>query len=642
MQQRGAGADGVVRRKPAPRQMFHFTITPTARMDAMVWRVLVCTQILGTDAATAAEYAARFTWTGKHNTEGITQADVGRAISISIEAGLYRSLRSSAGAETGAASTPEGTARTAEFNALPAADKDAVNREADRRFWLRTGAKPGTKLGRSAADRDNARLWLDIRDEVLRQRQALAGLPSDVQKALGGLASFEPGDYAQLTRVANRLTAEEWADYLSRVTARGSSLDQLEASVDAYAQRRHESEAHVAAFRTQQVKLAGTEELYVRYQDYLAKKRLARPTTVRLWRGGGTLFISPPESRVEEAERAGKDLTASLIAAGFKGGIPDFEASMAAFVTAFEQQAVAIGVTVLDRYESFLYRQSQYYLDNAVISRLYDSLAPLRADYAKFAEHNKLAVVTADEYERQQELSRLPSYGEVHPDPALQRRSEAAHAAAEADKQRSISDVRALVPQHPIFSESHLPLNRRIPKEALAQADKAGVKQILAQHIADRTSDVRDARAQLLKDPESVYKMDQLLAEARLQLDVTPGSIFDTLINEKIDQIHRDETVIAVIVGVLALAFTIMTLGTGAVAVVGAVGPWVSGASASTRNTSGTASPRPRPAAACRPKSPARPGSWSPSWERSGTWPRRAARSVHSPSRPGPSRRAVR
>ncbi len=54
MQQRSAGADGAVRRKPAPRQMFHFTITPTAPMDVTAWRVLVCTRILGADAATAA------------------------------------------------------------------------------------------------------------------------------------------------------------------------------------------------------------------------------------------------------------------------------------------------------------------------------------------------------------------------------------------------------------------------------------------------------------------------------------------------------------------------------------------------------------------------------------------------------------
>ncbi len=105
---------------------------------------------------------------------------------------MYRSLRSGVGAQTGAASTPEGAARAAEFSALPTTDKDAVNREADRRFWLRTGRRPGTKLGRSAADRDNAGLWLDVRDEVLQQRQALAGLPPDVQKALAAWRASSP------------------------------------------------------------------------------------------------------------------------------------------------------------------------------------------------------------------------------------------------------------------------------------------------------------------------------------------------------------------------------------------------------------------------------------------------------------------
>ena len=108
---------------PAPAKV-HFTVTPAAPMDIMAWRVFVCTQILDVDAATAARYASDeglINWTGRQT---VTQADVGKSIPVSVDADLYRRLRSGAGAVAGAASAPEGAARTAEFNTLPAAEKE--------------------------------------------------------------------------------------------------------------------------------------------------------------------------------------------------------------------------------------------------------------------------------------------------------------------------------------------------------------------------------------------------------------------------------------------------------------------------------------------------------------------------------------
>ena len=100
--------------------------------------------------------------------------------------------------------------------------------------------------------------------------------------------------------------------------------------------------------------------------------------------------------------------------------------------------------------------------------------------------------------------------------------------------------------EHPLFSEAHLPPDRRIDKPALAKADKAGIKAILAKHIAGRTADVRNTRDNLRADPELIYKMDELLAQAMTKLEVAPGSIFAELIKERIAAIKREEMLIAV------------------------------------------------------------------------------------------------
>jgi hypothetical protein len=575
-QRKGLALGGFAQRQPAraKKPTFQFTVVPPSTMNAKGFRVFVSMQIFGVDATTAADFAVRYTWTGLQATKGVAQGDIGKSITMYVDAELYRSIRGGrdGGATIGveAAGGTDAATRAAEFDTLPTDVKDALNREVDRRFWDRTRHKPGVKLGPSAADRQMAELWLDMRDEVLLQRKALQDLPPDVQKALGGLASFKPMDYPQLTRIAGKLAPGEWSDYLSRVTVEVTSLDQLEASVDAYIQRRRQTEAQGAKFREQHFKLAGLESLYDAYLDYAEKRRVATEGTIIVG-PASAIRLPPGPPQIEAANQAEQRLTASLVAAGLKGGIPEFEASMAAFLEGFEAQTVQIGITTLDRYESFLYRQSQYYSDDAVVQALYESLAPFRASYRQYEAETKAMNEATAAYGRQFEQGRLP--GSSHaPDPALREQALAAERGALAAKEQAKTEVQALAGTHPIFKEEHLPIERRIPKEELAKADKEGIKRILRKHIAARTEDVVSARKNLEKDPESIYKMGELMAEARHQLEITPNSIYAKLIDAKIKKIERDETLIAIVVGVLAIAFSILTLGTGAIAVVGALG----------------------------------------------------------------------
>lgn len=570
----GAGRDGLVQRKPQKTKplSFRFTVTPESTTDGTGFRILVCRKILGVDAATAAEYATRFQWSGPHSTNGVTKADVGRPIVINIDASIYRSVKGAGPTEaeaTDASGRAAGSSeRAAEFGDLPEAEKKSLNEEVDRRFWSRSGYKPGQKLGKSQTDTQMAQLWLDIRDEVLAQRQALQGLPPPVQQALGGIESFKPEDYPQLARIAGILSPAEWADYLSRVTARTASLDQLEASVEAYQAQKRKRDAEAGRFKDLQIKLAGTSSLYRAYKDYLKKRDAALGTSVMHPMSDVPAYVPATQGQLDAADAAERSLTAALVAANFKGGIPEFAASLDKFVAAFETQAVNIGVTALDQYESFLFRQGELYQDDKVIGELYDSLAPYRAAYSEIRAQER---IIADSH-RAERSRQVPGSFQHTTDPKLAKERQDAWAQVDAQKAKGIAAVRGLGGTHPIFKEDHLPLKRRIPKQELAEADKAGLKSLLAKHIADRTEDVRSTRDNLRSDHELIYKMGQLMGEAKRRLEVTPGSMFEELIQEKADRIGRDEALVAALEAVLAIAFTIMTFGTGAIVVVGALG----------------------------------------------------------------------
>ncbi len=69
----------------------------------------------------------------------------------------------------------------------------------------RTHYKPGQKLGSSQQDRVQAKLWKDIRDKILADKEKLAALPADMKILLGDEKSFQPKDYERLAKIAEKL-----------------------------------------------------------------------------------------------------------------------------------------------------------------------------------------------------------------------------------------------------------------------------------------------------------------------------------------------------------------------------------------------------------------------------------------------------
>lgn len=119
------------------------------------------------------------------------------------------------------------------FNQLPIKERVALNAEANRIFWERTGYNEGEQLGSSPEDQAQARLWQDIQDELLEKREKIQGLPKDILAILGGEKGIKPGDYDQALRIVEKLKKlDDKARAMHKLHGLTENLDALENSIN--------------------------------------------------------------------------------------------------------------------------------------------------------------------------------------------------------------------------------------------------------------------------------------------------------------------------------------------------------------------------------------------------------------------------
>lgn len=444
--------------------------------------------------------------------------------------------------------------------------RSGIDAEINKRYWTGTGIPSGETIKKGESSK--IEMWRHYRDEVITEQEQLHGLPAEIRQLLGGEQRWKPSDYAQLKRIAGKLTLTEWADYKARVTSTTADLDTLEASVNSYLAQKQARDEDIRARQEVQRKLEGTEGLYAAYKDYQKKKKAPGERQLKV---GGRAYVPASKDELQAIAEAEKKLNASLVANDFNGGIPEFEAALDEFVRSFEKEAVHIGVGMLDYYESVLYREGERYKEDAVISALYDKLGGFRREYQQLAGQQQIMEEAAKQ-DRQREQSRMPGQGHVRPDESRRLDAGAALEKAKAHKAAAVKEVQNISVEHPLFSEENLSPERRIPKEKLARASKDEIKTILSTHIAGRKEDVRKTKQNLKDDPEIIFKMGNLMKAAYRQMEIEPGSLFDELIQERKAKIERAEMIVSFLLGVLAIAFTVASGGTGAFAVIGALG----------------------------------------------------------------------
>ena len=145
-------------------------------------------------------------------------------------------------ANTDPAQTKRQAADKAALGGVPGAQKAAIQTEADRRYILDSGERPGADA--RAPGTGQARQYDRALSSVMRDREMLQKLPPELAALLGGKdGEYDPKNYAKLQRIADKLKAFSPDDlklYKSLPIRATDNLDVFEASIDLFLARKAE------------------------------------------------------------------------------------------------------------------------------------------------------------------------------------------------------------------------------------------------------------------------------------------------------------------------------------------------------------------------------------------------------------------
>ncbi len=156
-----------------------------------------------------------------------------------------------------------------EYKQLPGKSKKEISEEVDKRYFEVSGDKPGTKIKKGEAGK--ASMWEQQLDEVMKEKEILKQLPSEIMQLMGGERTFKPHDYQQLLRIAGKLKQfkpEDFAVYKLLAIKATDNLDLFEKAVDMYLARKEELKK--ALEKQQQKQTAGAKEPTL--QEAIAEK----------------------------------------------------------------------------------------------------------------------------------------------------------------------------------------------------------------------------------------------------------------------------------------------------------------------------------------------------------------------------------
>jgi hypothetical protein len=454
--------------------------------------------------------------------------------------------------------------RAKKFQDMPTSvEKDALMTEIDRRFSETSGSSAKIKKGETG----KAELWKTIRDEVLFQHDYFANLPPNV-KLLISLnikgKELSPADYEQLFRIAKKIEGMppgQSADYASKITGTTSDLNVFETSLDTYIAEMAKRQKQADEREAIKFKLGGLEAVYKKYRAYCSMLMTEAISSGALAAGHAPITGTFVPTSLNMREELEKELHAYKFAS-----ITEFETYIRKFEEAFEQEAANVALDVVAQYAGKLYKESERYQDPKEISSLYQALGSFRTHFAEF---DKNATIS-NSYNRAAEQARLPGQGHLHPSISQEEDAMAAYKKAVVAKEAAKSDIQGLAGDRPIFAEEALPIEKRINKVALAKASEKDLGGVMQAHVATRVQAVADAKAEIQGNPKLIYKMKKLMPVFYAQMGISPGSIFDLIIQDKLS----DDAIIKIVEGIataiVAIALTVVSMGTATPAIVAA------------------------------------------------------------------------
>ena len=372
----------------------------------------------------------------------------------------------------------------------------------------------------------------------------------DVSIKLTAPDVHDPKAVEQLNSIWQKLTPPQRADYEKRTTAKAATLDDFDSSINAYlaAQKQRDTESGERERLT--VKLYGLESLYKQYKTW------------RVYKDSG---ISMPKDFKESFQN-------NLKGNGFTGGPPEFQKYVEDYLSAFQTETAKIGMDALAAYDSLLSKEAVRYQDDRNVQAMYDKLAPVRKEFAEVQKNEQTIqkALQSSPYREQLKNSQVPGiWGTTPPFPEEARRALEEGDRHVAKAKKATQDISG---EFPILSEEHLPLNRRLSKAAMAQANPSRLKTILQDHIDARRGDVKKARETLINKSEKVFRLDNLLAASLERQSVDPKSIFGQIVQDHVSEVAIEELIKGILIGVFAFALGLVSMGTGTVAVAAAAG----------------------------------------------------------------------
>jgi|GEM_PF-3100478 len=430
--------------------------------------------------------------------------------------------------------------------------KDSISNEIGRRYHAATGGEKKKDWKPNASEKAFRK---HLRDEVLYQFDYLKNLPDSFSELVQSDFSSPDGDMKDLeswyglAKRLEKLSPDQLKAFREEQEGKVQTLEWVEKSLDGYLLKVGEQKAENQKREEVQANLYGLGDVYKLYRQYQENEALKIPSNVLGSAQAGYAKGRRKKALLDQIEPA-------LKAHGFEGGVEEFGAQVEAFRSQFESSALNMTMEYLDRYQKMLSKESSRYQDPKLLQDLHQKLAPFRKqrkDYRKKKESRDMQLLS---YPMGSPLGQ--GYAKTY-----REKIDQANQAVNEAKGKSEAELEGLGKNNPIFRESHLSEDRRIPRNQLANADNKELESVLKAHIESKQQALEEVRKRLLANPELLYRVEKLHPAFQTAMGFPKGGLCEQIILDRKQKIEDDEFVTQFLLGAAGLVVGLSTMGAG-------------------------------------------------------------------------------
>lgn len=435
------------------------------------------------------------------------------------------------------------------------ARQQEINQRTDDMFWTMTGYKPGELLDPKDPNfKTMKEAWTQFRTDVVQDIQRWERIPPAALTFFkirpdGIKVTAENIDrIVAIAEKVKNLSDEAMADYWERTSGSTDDLAVFERSVDGYlaalADRKQTKDALDAAHN----KLVGKEELLSVYK--LAQASLL-PTNMS--DGLGPRMIDRHAVEYNERVLRARRQLGPLLKEWRYADVAAFEADMKGYEVAFRNESIAIANEAMDRRRHDLDTFEKEVLTDDNIKGMLSALGGVSGRALKMMQEPPVMVMVPDSPQPIYNMDLL--WIAVKPD-----------VQAAIDKDPSLKKLMELRKQE----DPNYTLDSDIMNVLVSGGNAASLKKHLTDFLDERREGIADTKENLKDGPDKIWRFDVALMRGKATSQVGPGSIQESVINDKLRSVGRKELGKNVLIGLAAVAAGLLTFGKGAVAVLGA------------------------------------------------------------------------